>query len=62
MTDDKLYLLAVSTSRHKINVKNEIDTKKEGMSSKLGNCKWTSQYSSQKSGEKLTRMNCNSSL
>jgi len=35
MTDDKLYLLAVSAARHKIKVNSEIYTKIEGISGKL---------------------------
>ena len=35
MTDDKLYLIAVSAARRKINVSNKIDIKIEGISDKL---------------------------
>jgi len=35
MTDDKLYLLAVSAARRKINMDNKIDTKIEVINGKL---------------------------
>jgi len=35
MTDDKLYLPAISAARRKINVNNEIYTKIEGISGRL---------------------------